>query len=106
MTDWTDDDPPPVLDSVELAYKGAKCRACRASVVWAITVSNNRRICLDARPQPDGRVEVLRTAFGEPVVKLHGTNPPEGHVRYRVHLASCKPRSRGWRGRQQRGATT
>lgn len=98
-----EDEERPPLATVEASYRGAKCNACKASVIWAITVTNNKRICLNARPTADGTVEVLRVAFGEPVVRLHGQPPPEGHLRYRVHLASCQPVVRGWRGRQQKG---
>lgn len=106
--DGYDDDGNPIrppLATLEAPYSGAKCRACRRSVIWAITVANSKRICLDAVPTLDGTGEILRSAFGDPVVRLHGGPPPEGHARYRVHLASCQPRTRGWRGRQQKGPT-
>ena len=94
-------DGPVVLASVRAAYSGARCRTCRAPVIWTETV-NGRRLALDVTPTADGRVELVR-ALGSVCAVQHATAPPSGSVRYRVHVASCTPRQRGWRGRQKVG---
>lgn len=93
----------PPLASVAIAWRRARCRACHEPIIWTVTFANNAKLAVNTRPTLDGTVEVLHSAFGDdPVVRVHGTPPPAGHTRYRVHRASCTPRARGWRGRQQK----
>lgn len=87
-----------VLDGARAAYRGAHCRKCGASVLWVET-ANGARQALDVRPTGDGTVELRRSVSGL-VAVAHSEPPEEGHSRYRVHVASCTPRIRGWRGRR------
>lgn len=96
MAAVTDDDELP-LASVRAAYNGEHCRRCRKAVIW-LTTANGRALAVDAVPAADGRVELIRSV-GTVVAVQHGTAPPDGHSRYRVHVAGCTPRTRGWRGR-------
>lgn len=95
----TDDPDLRPLATVRVAYEGAQCRKCRASVIWVETANGNR-LAVDLRPTLDGRIELRRTVGAALVAVQHGAPPPDGHVRYRVHVASCKPPVRGWRGRR------
>lgn len=88
------------LASVRAPYGGATCRRCKRPIIWLLTAANGRRLPVDRIPTTDGTVEVLAVSFGEPVARLHADPPPAGHVRYRVHFPSCKPRPRGWRARR------
>lgn len=85
------------LDGIRAAYHGEHCRRCRAAVIWVETV-NGRKLAVDPVPTADGRVELIRSV-GTVVAVQHGTAPPDGFSRYRVHVAGCRPRARGWRGR-------
>ncbi|HSS11799.1 MAG TPA: hypothetical protein VLL25_18065 [Acidimicrobiales bacterium] len=78
----------------------AKCRSCRARIVWAVT-ENGKRIPLDEQTTSEGNLE--RTGQlddGTPIVRflaLHEAIPTHPD-RYVSHFASC-PDSGKWRRR-------
>lgn len=85
------------LASIRVSYQGAHCKRCRAAIIWLDT-ANGSKLAVDPVPTDDGRVEVIKSVGGL-VVKMHSERPPEQQSRYRVHVAGCKPRARGWRSR-------
>lgn len=46
----------------------ARCRSCRAPVIWALTEAHRRRMPVDAEPTPDGNV--LLTDDDPPIAQV------------------------------------
>lgn len=76
----------------------SRCRSCGAPILWAVTV-NDRRIPLNATPDPAGRVIRLQGPSDPPVVRLaRGTErvTMPADQRYTAHFVDC-PQSEKWR---------
>lgn len=87
---------------------GARCRSCRARVVWVVT-THRKSMPIDADPVPTGNIRMT----GRERPNRYGTLKPEveyidtsalfvdlaDEPRYVSHFATC-PNAEEWRSRQ------
>jgi hypothetical protein len=69
--------------TVEL--KPAKCRSCKAPIVWATFSTTGKRAPFDAEPTEEGEYAISAVG-GEPVAVFAPENPD---ARYVSHFATC-----------------
>lgn len=64
------------------------CKSCGATIRWAVTAKNGRRIPLDPEPSLDGNlVEVASDSPGPVVAKVAAD--AVAYPRYTSHFATC-----------------
>jgi len=70
----------------------AQCSSCNASIFWAVTATNQKRIPIDAKPDPNGRIRIEEKGPGHCVAHVEksdaGTLFP-GDERFTSHFATC-----------------
>lgn len=68
----------------------ATCTSCHASIVWAIT-DRSKRMPLDATPNPEGNMAVMRDETDTLVCRAITAERPlrPGERAYQPHFASC-----------------
>jgi len=70
----------------------AHCSGCNAEIFWAITATNGKRIPIDAKPDPKGRIRIEEKGPGDCVAHVEkevgATLFAEGD-RFTSHFATC-----------------
>lgn len=73
------------------------CVACRAKIRWATVEPSGKRIPLEAYPEPDGNLYVVKTHPLTVRVVRHRDTIPPGATRYNAHFTTCPDRVRAAR---------
>lgn len=70
----------------------AQCSGCNAEIFWAVTATNQKRIPIDATPDPKGHIRIEEKGPGNCVAYVEksdaGTLFPEAD-RFTSHFATC-----------------
>ncbi len=88
----------------ETAEQGT-CRSCGAPIWWVCTAASAQRIPLDAQPDPEGNIEMVKVGGSWLAGVLEQTEAlfdVDGALRWRSHFASCPDADR-WRGAEHGG---
>ena len=80
--------------------KIAKCRACRASIIWA-RMKSDKMNPVDLDPVPNGNILLTETeagdVTGEVLDKIAlAQKHDEGELLFLSHFATCKSRKMAW----------
>jgi len=74
-----------------------RCKSCSAPIIWAITKTGNR-MPVDARPHPNGNVQLTQEGSATPWATVHKQGPGlfDEWVGHMPHHATC-PDADKWR---------
>ena len=65
-----------------------ECKSCAAPIIWALT-GTGKRMPIDARPDPYGRIEITSIRYDVPTITTHPQTPLHVPTLYTSHFATC-----------------